>query len=60
MTVSDLTPLWTVSQLKSKLAPTTLAAGKQKLVFGEVVLKNSLTLHQCGLVTGAILTLVKK
>lgn len=60
--LDDLTPLWTVSQLKSRLvSPSGMAAGKQKLITSSnVVLKNTLTLHQAGLSSGAILTLQKK
>lgn len=48
---NDLTPLWTVSQLKDRIAQQTLIpVSKQKLVTSQdVVLKNALTLYESGI-----------
>ncbi|KAJ3346136.1 SF3a splicing factor complex subunit [Kappamyces sp. JEL0680] len=59
---NDLTPMWTVSQLKDKLAPLCgLTSGKQKLVTASgTVLKNAFTLHDSGLASGDVITLQTK
>jgi hypothetical protein len=59
---NDLTPLWTISQLKDKLVPLCgMASGKQKLVTASgSILKNSFSLHDSGLVSGDVVTLQTK
>ena len=62
ITFTDLTPLWTVSQLKERLAPLSgMATGKQKLVTATgTVLKNSLSLFESGVRDKDVLTLLTK
>lgn len=59
---TDLTPLWTVSQLKERLAPLCgMVAGKQKLVTASgTVLKNAFSLHDSGVRDGDVITLQTK
>jgi hypothetical protein len=59
---TDLTPLWTVAQLKDRLAAeVNIPSGKQKLVTSTgVVLKNALTLYQSVIKSGETLTLTFK
>jgi hypothetical protein len=58
----DLTPLWTVSQLKERLTqPSGLSVSKQKLIAKSgTVMRNAATLLEFGVQTGDTLTLTHK
>lgn len=58
----DLTPLWTVSQLKSRIGTSCgMGVGRIKLVKGDGgVLRNSETLGTAGIVSGDVIALMNK
>jgi hypothetical protein len=62
ITFTDLTPLWTVSQVKERIAPLSgMPVGKQKLMTaGGTVLKNSLSLFESGVKDKDVLSLQTK
>jgi hypothetical protein len=58
---NDLTPLWTVSQLKERLVtPSGLSVSKQKLIAKSGVMRNAATLLEFGVQAGDSLTLTHK
>lgn len=58
---NDLTPLWTVSALKERIAKSTgMAVGKQKLTRGDYVLRNKETFLEGGVTDGCVLVLELK
>jgi hypothetical protein len=58
---NDLTPLWTVSALKDRIAKSTgMAVGKQKLTRGDYVLRNKETFLEGGITDGCVLVLELK